>query len=398
MMFINIMKRISFFLIILTIMQICMSNCSKKGADVSSEAEVIYIDSKKAVKEFDITDMTDTVISIIPLETNDDCLIGHIDKLEIRAGRIYISDNMAKSIFIFDLKGNFIGKIMAFGQGPGEYTEINAMTVTDSFIVINDIRSYKQLLFSLTGKFVKESRLFKELWMMDVFSFNDTLYYVNDFSGSGMGNYLLFSTTFSSDKIDCFLPFEKGFFGVSVNGPQYAIYKEGFSIIYSGIDDVYGYCMDEEKICKKYSVKFADKRVVYRSNDVTKVFDENANGCVFGLNRIYESDQYLFLEINVIGDGEMLCIYDKYNKETVLCNGSLIHQSFNNLFYGINGMIDNQLITWEDARIFKLRYQYTYSLEPFPDENLNVKIKKIADGMLDDDNPIVFICKLKTHR
>lgn len=62
---------------------------------------------------------------LIPLETTDFCLIGHINKIIPKNDRFYIHDDIAKCVFVFDKQGKFITKIGSVGRGPGEYIELN---------------------------------------------------------------------------------------------------------------------------------------------------------------------------------------------------------------------------------------------------------------------------------
>ena len=117
------------------------SRCSD---GVESTEPVIPINVKNVVETYDMTHIIDSTILIIPLETNNNCLIGKIDKLEIKGERIYISDNLAKSIFIFDMTGKFIHKIDAFGKGPDEYLTISSMTVWGSYTHVRKIMVIKK--------------------------------------------------------------------------------------------------------------------------------------------------------------------------------------------------------------------------------------------------------------
>ena len=57
----------------------------------------------------------------IPLETNEHSLFGDIEKIIIRNGKIFISDNFKSSVFIFNINGKFENKINNAGNGPYEY-------------------------------------------------------------------------------------------------------------------------------------------------------------------------------------------------------------------------------------------------------------------------------------
>lgn len=106
--------------------------------------------------------MDSTVIaSVTPLETKIETLIGHIDKMLIREGRMYLLDKEgAKSLFVFDTSGKFIYKINRVGQGPGEYIEPDDFTVNDKAgeVIIWDIDQKKALFFK-DNVFLREKRV-----------------------------------------------------------------------------------------------------------------------------------------------------------------------------------------------------------------------------------------------
>ena len=64
-------------------------------------------------------------IEIIPLETTDNSLLKSIRKVRFFDGKYYLLDGEMNRILFFDEKGNYINKIDAMGNGPGEYQDIN---------------------------------------------------------------------------------------------------------------------------------------------------------------------------------------------------------------------------------------------------------------------------------
>jgi hypothetical protein len=61
-------------------------------------------------------------VSVIALETNEDCLIGEISQIRIFEPYMFVLDSRsAKNLFMFDQEGNFIRKFGNIGNGPGEY-------------------------------------------------------------------------------------------------------------------------------------------------------------------------------------------------------------------------------------------------------------------------------------
>jgi hypothetical protein len=136
--------------------------CTK---DNSQANNVINFDYIKCIEKFDIGSITDSTFQIIPLETNENCLISQINKIEIRNNYIYIKDDLAKSVFIYDIDGKFINKINAVGQGPGEYVSPSYMTVTDTSIIVVDNPTGKQIEYRLSSmQYIKEERIFDKIW------------------------------------------------------------------------------------------------------------------------------------------------------------------------------------------------------------------------------------------
>ena len=60
-------------------------------------------------------------IELIPLETNDNVLIGSLQKLIYHQNRYYTLDRIQVAVQVFDETGKFMHKIGRSGQGPGEY-------------------------------------------------------------------------------------------------------------------------------------------------------------------------------------------------------------------------------------------------------------------------------------
>ena len=62
------------------------------------------------------------VEEVIPLETNDSCLLSYADKCEFGKDKIVYLDGKQKALFVFDYNGKFLYKIDALGPGDKEYS------------------------------------------------------------------------------------------------------------------------------------------------------------------------------------------------------------------------------------------------------------------------------------
>ena len=140
---------------ILLILIACLQSCFRSESDSSLFDDVPIV--------FDIDTVNKVALKLgdiryVPLETNDDCLIGDIDEVQIRNGKIYIADfDKAMALFVFDINGKFLYKISKKGQGPGEYISMYGFDIhKNGDIYIFDPFGKKILIYSIEGKCLSE--------------------------------------------------------------------------------------------------------------------------------------------------------------------------------------------------------------------------------------------------
>lgn len=69
----------------------------------------------------------------IPLETNDNALIGTVTSIIFRGGKYYVGSASMQTdrVFVFDKTGKYLYKLDKRGGGPDEYTELQDLAVSD---------------------------------------------------------------------------------------------------------------------------------------------------------------------------------------------------------------------------------------------------------------------------
>jgi hypothetical protein len=107
-------------------------SCGTSGSNGSTLTE-IYIDNiPPEVVSMNLSDIF-TDFSIIPLETNDNCLIGYYNKkVKITDENIFFGfhgEDKPAVLYMFDKEGNFINKIGSGGRGPGEHLSSDVHTI-----------------------------------------------------------------------------------------------------------------------------------------------------------------------------------------------------------------------------------------------------------------------------
>lgn len=101
-----------------------------------------------------------STIRLIPLETNDSCLLIGIDKLICFEERFYVLDVQRPALYIFSKSGNFIQQISRKGNGPGEYNMIYDFYIDENERKIGLLSPYGYLLiYDLNGVFLEKRGL-----------------------------------------------------------------------------------------------------------------------------------------------------------------------------------------------------------------------------------------------
>lgn len=142
---------------ILICLIILISGCKTKKEEIIS-MKTITVALEQRTFQIPFSELFNNV-EVIPLETSDYCLIGHINKIILKNNNLYIHDDIAKCVFIFDKQGNFLTKIGTVGRGPGEYIDLKNIYIDDkeNYLVFDCFNKY--MLFDLlSNEFILEKK------------------------------------------------------------------------------------------------------------------------------------------------------------------------------------------------------------------------------------------------
>ena len=115
------------------------------------------IDIRNPSKDRKLSDYLE-IVSIVPLEINDNAVLRNVDKIFIHEDTIFIIHLESMSIKAFDFQGNYLYDIGDIGKGPGEFVFLQDVNLSfdKRSIVVNDLGLKKLIYYSYDGKLSQE--------------------------------------------------------------------------------------------------------------------------------------------------------------------------------------------------------------------------------------------------
>jgi len=138
--------RIKLFIFLTIILYSCGRNVNQKADGTIKVIDLFSEPESEIVKVSDIA----TDLEYIPLQTTENSLVKSITKIVTCDNRFYIR-NGYDDILCFDRKGDFLYKLNKAGRGPGEYTFITDFDVSSDNKLLIVLTSGKILVFKNTG-------------------------------------------------------------------------------------------------------------------------------------------------------------------------------------------------------------------------------------------------------
>lgn len=136
------------FIILALVM--CISCGSYNTATMYADADTISIDGATRCDSLIFSDFFKAP-KVVLLETKPECVVQNIRSLEIYKEDIYILDDRANKLYIFDGNGKFKRTISSPGRGHGEYMKLADFSIdrTKEIIYLLDEATDEILKFSL---------------------------------------------------------------------------------------------------------------------------------------------------------------------------------------------------------------------------------------------------------
>lgn len=229
-------------------------------------------------------------IQYIPLETQDGCLIGNVDKLIATNDNYYlvVDKDVASSVSLFDKEGSFVMKIGNRGAGQGEYITIDDVDCDNEYIYIWDGSSRRILKYSMKGDYISSLKFDHIAYSMCCidggkfafccdYSRNESLRIDNmlpnlmifDENSGRVDSDLFFESTISNLAYNCT-------FNNLCNGNLYLSLNDTiYHVTNSGIQRKYVLKYDKQYFDKKNAYVERTKTEQMSANDAVKSYNED---------------------------------------------------------------------------------------------------------------------------
>ena len=391
------MKKTYFYLFIYLLLFFNCTNASRHSSVNEVDVKTILVDVDNDKEIFDLSPYLQDKLDIIPLETNDTCLISNIIKLEYADDLICISDEISQVIFLFDSSGKYLKSIGKKGAGPGEYSSLGDFVLIGDSIYVQDMFVDKIIVYSIKTEGFREFHL-ENLSYSELISFDNILYCLTNYGKTPLGYYNMLRLDLDSNTFTANLPFDKK---IAENNTAWGLnrysskYKDSALAIFAKNDTIYE--VTQDLVVPKYVIHFSKQNLphdIKEKGGHQAILAAHKNNYITGVDRISQTKDYIFLSYS-LGNNSKELFYNKHSNEYQIAEWIVVG-SLGNL-YGTNlSTTENgELIVVQNAYMLKNAWEHIYSKHDFSKEKDHALMKSIVENLDESDNPIVFKFKFK---
>lgn len=236
-----------------------------------------------------------TSYSYIPLETNENCMLGEVVGMKVNEDAIAIEDQ--GRILLFQHDGKFISKIDKAGRGAGEYLSIEDFCVKDSTVYVLSRPQKIILAYSWSGTFKQGIELndwYQHFQILD----DEWMFLASENANDTGANFVLFNYV-TREYGDAFSPFEKNEsvtfssfspFAGTFSGGLYVVHPFDYTIYQLGKSLFEPYCRFE----------FNTKKQIKKGETWMRLSDQTSNENVvryLDLYKEYNGSKYMTFDL-----------------------------------------------------------------------------------------------------
>ena len=351
----------------------------------------INIDPSKVVASYDIAGDVEDKWEIIPLETNEDCLISQISRIIFQNEKYYVFDMKMSTIHVFDSGGKFLRKLDKKGGGPGEYLSISSFDVIEHDIWISDVNKRRLLIYdSMFNHTGEVSNL--NIATFDMNHIGQNVYLASNWFGSEPKNCQLARYSILDRNIGSLL--EVG----SLEKNSYTVNKIRQIIRYGDSCMFFHSCCDtlfqirDSVLIPKYRFSFSER---YQDIPMTmKQINNNDIDMIRGVDNIEKTQNSIIFNY---ADRQrvVMAVYSELTGESQVYL-QFRHSTLGNLLLSPPKLTpDGEIICVFDSFMLIKKYSAFVDDSKFKNPADLQKLKNAIAGLKEDDNPVLIKFKLK---
>jgi len=388
---------------------LCLFSCGGKNHQ-SNKLETISINGNIR-QTLNFSSFVDT-IEFIPLETNEENLVGEVTRIIYRNRKYYLRTTHGMQngkLSVFDKVGKYLWGLNKRGDGPGEYNELNDFSITDRGNIL--IPCYEKIIkYDSIGTFLSEHRT--DLFFKEFQNIGNNNFIILNFAANHYDNKLF--TIIDNEGITKKTLFNQSKTEAKKSG--FLIPWRSISVSKSTIYFMYPYCDtiysidSKESVKPLYYVNYGEKKIpldLINTNDDVSTWGKKLSRLedYIHIAAIGFADNYIYIgSTNKTSQG-FFTLYSKRNKH-ILTGHKLIDDMFlkgNELVVTAKNIahdMDNNDILWAiDPEYLINGYKHYMSYLSETDRKEFRKkypeLVRICTTLKEDDNPVILRIKVK---
>ncbi|MDR3184127.1 MAG: 6-bladed beta-propeller [Prevotellaceae bacterium] len=385
------MKKIELFYFIAGL--IALASCSREKVNTLVE---IHIDPSQVESAYDIAGDIESEWDIIALETTDNYLISAINKLYYQNGIYYLLDKNGHTVFLYDSSGKAISKLYKKGEGPDEYSMIEALAIVDKNIWVSDSNLRSLICYDENLKMTDRYKTFDIMSVYDMVTIDGNICVAANWSGWNDQNIECGIYNTANREITGFLhvPKQKEEIATFKKTNQLAGSENSCLFIHSYCDTIFQ--LSNNEFSPAYKAVFKE-RYEDIPLPIEKIMEPSLAHIIRGMENIKQTSQNIF--ISYLDTRKFMTAM--YNKSKGVCRvyHYLINSNIGALpIFLYNAFFDeNNIISVHEASEVLDFFGNESNLAKIKNESDRKKIETIMSSIDPYSNPVLIRYKLKPN-
>lgn len=376
-----------YFRIVFIISIFLLESC--KGRIEQTDIETIQVNLTEAqVKASELFSYIEPVV----LETTDSSLLKDISKSYLTKDYFFIKSHHA--LFIFDRKGHFVRKIERLGNGPEEYAGLSDFDVDEKTndIYILDKAQQKILIYDFTGKY--QQTIPVGFWAMKLVKTDANQIYLYSGNEESPSNPYKLNLLTDASVGQSFLKIDqrkKEY--LHINSPQNFYWKNGELFFFEAFNDtIYDVTRNTPQYYLNYKNSVPSDFFDQKFSNIMDFFQKyNGSGYVNSTYNVFENENKLFFSCFSKGV-KYLNIYHKSTQHCSSYSSILDDLLFSDCIIPYS---EDDFEFWTNRNGEIMYYVSSQYAAEHMSHITNDTHRQLIQAMVEDNNPIAIICKMK---